>query len=208
MPKLTKPSKTAARGRPRSEEARRAILDATRVLVEKSGYRAATIEAIAARAGVAKTTIYRWWPNRSALMVELLVGMATVAVPLPGGGEPLRALRTELRGISAAMNGLMGRLLVSILGEAQDDPETRETLLKGLFVPRHQATSGILRRAQASGALLRGVTPEDLTDMIVGPLFFRLFVHHAPVNEKFAFQVYEHVLAGLRPKRPKRARRK
>ena len=74
----TSPS-PASPGRPRSLRAQRDILDATSERIEKGGYPAATIEAIAARSGVAKTTIYRWWPNRAALVVDLLVQVAAEA---------------------------------------------------------------------------------------------------------------------------------
>src|SRR5258705_9646437 len=89
-------------GRPRSEQAGGAVLDAARELYEKQGYAAATIEAIAARSGVAKTTIYRSWDNRAALLVDVLVEMASASVPPPQGGDPMRAMRAELRGIAGA----------------------------------------------------------------------------------------------------------
>src|SRR4051812_6085642 len=87
---------TAAPGRPRSEQACQAVLAAALALVQEGGYPAATIEEIAARWGVAKTTIYRWWPSRPALMVDLMMRMAAAVAPPPVGPDPLRALRTEL----------------------------------------------------------------------------------------------------------------
>lgn len=93
----------AARGRPRSARARRAVLAATRALVEKGGYAAATIEAIAARCGVPKTTIYRAWPTRPALVVDLLMEMAGQARPSSlgagpaGGGAPRNGRRMFAR---------------------------------------------------------------------------------------------------------------
>ena len=93
----------AMRGRPRSLSARRAILDAALALVVKGGYSAATIEAIAAYSGVAKTTIYRWWPNRPALVVELLMELAGAAAPPPPvGDDPMAELKTELRLVAQA----------------------------------------------------------------------------------------------------------
>src|SRR5512134_4027651 len=90
------------RGRPRSQRARRAVMDAARALVDKGGYEAATIESIAARSGVAKTTIYRSWASRGALLVDLLMEMAGSEVPPPTGLDPLGAVRIEMRGIAAA----------------------------------------------------------------------------------------------------------
>src|SRR5512140_2580960 len=112
---------SVARGRPRSEDARLAVLKATRALIEEGGYSAATIEAIAARSGVAKTTIYRWWPNRAVIAIEVLVEISGEAAPIPQGRDALGALRTELRRVARAANELPGRLLVSLLSEAESD---------------------------------------------------------------------------------------
>jgi AcrR family transcriptional regulator len=191
------PAPAPTRGRPRSQQARRAILDATRALVEKGGYEAATIEAIAARSGVAKTTVYRWWPNRPALVVELLTGMAAETVPPPSGPDPLAAVRTEMRGIAGASDHLMGRLLTSLLGEAQRDPEIRTALLDGLFYPRSEGTAKMIRQAQASGALRKDVPALLIVDLLVGPLFYRMFVRHQPLNEAFVNRVFQCVVKGL-----------
>ena len=195
------PSTAAVRGRPRSQRARRAVLDATRALVEKGGYAAATIEAIAARSGVAKTTIYRWWPNRPALVVDLLMEMAEVAVPPPSGPDPLRAVRTEMRGIAAAADHLMGRLLTSLLGEAQHDPEIRRALLNGLFHPRSAATGKMIQKAQASGLLRKDLPAPVVVDLLVGPLFYRMFVRHHPLSDAFVAQVFRGVMTGLEKRR-------
>ena len=177
------------------------MLNAARALFEKGGYAAATVEAIAARAGVAKTTIYRWWPNRASLLVEVLVEAAAVVAPPPEGRDPLRALRAELRRSAVAANGFTGRLLTSLLGEAQQNPEVRTALLEGLFYPRREATAGAIRRAQASGALRSDVPPYVASDLLFGPLFFRMFVQHEPVTEAFVKQALQYVLEGLKPKR-------
>lgn len=193
------------RGRPRSQRARRAILEAARALVEKGGYEAATIEAIAARSGVAKTTIYRWWPNRAALVVDLLVRVAMEAAPLPStGGDPMLALRTELYLVAEASEALPGRLLISLLGEAEHDPDIRGALQEGLFKPRRQAVAKVIRRAQLGGALRRGVPPLLAADLFYGPLFYRKFIRHEPVSREFVRQVFQHVLAGIQATRTSR----
>jgi AcrR family transcriptional regulator len=192
------------RGRPRSESAQRAVLDAARALLEEGGYGAATTEAIAARAGVAKTTIYRWWPNRAALLVDLLVTEANTVAPPPETGDGLQSLKKELKGITAAINGLSGRLLASLLGEAQTDPELRDALLTRLFYPRTRHTAGAIGRAQAAGDVRTDVPSHLAVDLFLGPLFYRMFVQHAPVSEAFVKQVTQYVLEGLRPRSAKR----
>jgi AcrR family transcriptional regulator len=153
---------------------------------------------------VAKTTIYRSWPNRPTLVVDLLAQMAAVAVPLPGGRDAMRALRREFRQIAKIADGLEGRLLISLLGEAQRDPAVRTALLERIFHPRTEASAHAVRRAQASGTLRRDVPPSLAVDLLVGPLFYRMFVQHAPVTEDFVKQVFQHVLAGLGPRSARR----
>lgn len=187
----------ATRGRPRSQRARSAVLDAARALFEEGGYTAATIEAIAARAGVAKTTIYRWWPNRPALVVDLLLQIAAAAAPPPAGPDPLRALRTELLRVAVAADDLPGRLLLSLLGEAQRDPEVRAALMQGLFDPRRRATARVIRQAQVSGALRGDVPPLLAVDLLFGPLFYRRFIRQESITQGFVKRVFENVLEGL-----------
>lgn len=194
-------------GRPRSQRAKRAVLDAARALVEKGGYSAATIEAIAARSGVAKTTIYRWWPNRAALVVDLLVRLATEAAPLPlVGGDPMLVLRTELQLVAEAAEALPGRLLISLLGEAEHDPDIRGALQRGLFTPRRQAVARVIRRAQGAGVIRSDVPPLLAGDLLYGALFYRKFIRHESVSRAFVRQVFQNVLAGLQVQRTKRSR--
>ena len=198
----------ALRGRPRSPRAQAAVLKAARALVEEHGYPAATIEAIAARSGVAKTTIYRRWPNRTDLFVDLLVMAADAALPPPAGQDPLEALHAELRQGAAAAVGLPGQLLVSLLWEAQHDPDVRSALLQRVLLPRREARVQTIRRAQAAGALRADLPLKVAVDLLWGPLFYRMWVRHEPVSSGFVTQVFENVLAGLgaRPRGAKRAR--
>ena len=189
----------AAGGRPRSERARHAILRAASDLFEKGGYPAATIEAIAARSGVAKTTIYRWWPHRAALMVELLLTMAEQAAPPPAGPDPMRALQAELHSVAQAVDAPPGRLLMALLSEALNVAEVRDALLEGLFAPRRKATANVIRRAQESGALRADVSPELAVDLFFGPLFYRTLIRQEPATNGFLRQLYENVMIGLKP---------
>jgi AcrR family transcriptional regulator len=198
----------APRGRPRSEQARRAILAAALELVRADGYAAATIDAVARRAGVARTTIYRWWPSGAALLVDVLVDiLATDVAPVPVGNDPLRAIRLEMRRTASVSAKLPGRLLLSLLGEAENDPRVRVAILERLAYPRRERTARAIREAQARGLLRDDLHPYVIRDLFLGPLFYRLIVGHDSVTERFATQVYERVLAGLAPE-GKRGKRK
>ena len=206
VPRKRPPSPVpAARGRPRSRRVQEAVFDAASALLEEGGYPAATIEAIAARSGVAKTTIYRRWPNRSALFVDLMGRLTDTELPAPVGGDPLRGLHLELRTAGVNADRVPGRLMVSLLGEAQHDPEVRAALLQRVLLPRREVRARAIRRAQASGALRGDLHPNLAVDLLWGPVFYRMLVRHEPVTPGFVTQVFESVLTGLKP-RPRAAK--
>jgi AcrR family transcriptional regulator len=169
-------------------------------LFEAGGYNAATIGAIAARSGVAKTTIYRWWPNRAALLVELLLELSARLAPEPAGNIPLQAIRTELRRVTKAADALPGRMLLSLLSRSQSDPNVRNALLDGLFSPRRRATAKIIRQGQAQGVFRKDISPLLAVDIVYGPLFYRRFVRQEPVTGGFPDLVLRHVMEGLAPR--------
>lgn len=175
------------------------MFDAALALLEEGGYPAATIEAIAARSGVAKTTIYRRWPNRSSLFVDLMGRLTETELPAPVGRDPLHGLRVELRTAGVNADRVPGQLMVSLLGEAQHDPEVRAALLQRVLLPRREVRIRAIRRAQASGMLRRDLHPHVAVDLLWGPVFYRMLVRHEPVTPGFVTQVFESVLAGLRP---------
>src|ERR1700733_11433873 len=93
---------TRSRGRPRSDSARRAILRAARELIDENGPTALTVEGIAARAGVGKPTIYRWWPDRhSVAMAALMEGESTLSASGNAGRSPMGALQRQLKKVVA-----------------------------------------------------------------------------------------------------------
>ena len=98
-------------GRPRCEETRGAILRAAHELLESGGLGAFTIEAVAERSGAAKTTIYRWWPNKGALAMESLLGVAETLSPFPETESARADLRVHLHLYATALRGRAGKLL-------------------------------------------------------------------------------------------------
>lgn len=185
------------RGRPRSRDAEDAVREAARAIFEEQGYAGVTVEAIAARSGVAKTTIYRRWPDRVAVLVDVLTEAAAATIPTPTGQDPVRALRREVRRVASAANAFPGRLLMALLGHAQHDPAIRDAFLTRLFEPRHRASADAIRRAQALGTIRREVDADLATDLFFGPLFFRMLVRHAPPSEAFAEQTFRYAMEGL-----------
>ncbi|PYP75396.1 MAG: hypothetical protein DMD35_21385 [Gemmatimonadetes bacterium] len=187
----------APRGRPRSEQARRAIISAGLEIVRDEGYQAMTIDAVAKRSGVARTTIYRWWPSCAMLLIDVFLELAAVEAPSPTGPDPLRAIRLELRRIAVVSNALVGRVLLALLGAAQHDPAVRTALLERVIRPRREASARAVRDAQARGLIRDDVNPYVAVDLLYGPIFYRMLVGHEPATERFATQTFERVMEGL-----------
>jgi AcrR family transcriptional regulator len=179
----------------RSERSRRAIVSAAVDLVHEIGYRKLTIEAIAARAGVGKQTIYRWWPSRGALLVDAMVaGRGRVEIGVVDTGDLAADLRAMLVAVVRVITGEHGPLLASLLGEMQQDPQLRAAFDEAIFEPVRSSYRARLSAAREAAADSANDWPDDDTvlDLAFGPLWFRLLTRPDHLDEGFA-----HDVAGL-----------
>ena len=162
------------RGRPRSAEAHQAILSATLTLLDEIGYRALTIEAVAARAGVGKTTIYRRWPSKLELVVE---AVAEMRPPLPTEdtgsiqGDFLAFQRGQISRVAA---GPMPRIAPRLLAESVNDRELHEAVQRELIDPIRKAIGEVLQRGVDRGELRADLDLELATDVIHGTVVYRI----------------------------------
>jgi AcrR family transcriptional regulator len=154
-------------GRPRSPEAHAAILRAALELALEGGLRGLSMEAIAARAGVGKATIYRRWKSKEALFVEAVQQMArTPEIPDTG------TVRGDLEAVVAATIGRMARdafrIIPRLLADAADDPRLLAAMQEALLTPRRAALGEILRRGVARGELRADLDVELVTQIVFG----------------------------------------
>ena len=163
---------TTRAGRPRSERAQTAVLDAVVALLDEVGYQHLTVEAVAARAGVGRTTVYRWWPTKAALVVDALATtLPRVTVGITDDGR--RDLRTVLDRMAIAECGpSMAETLPALAAEARRDPDTAERLA-GLLGPRRAADAAVLLAAAARGDLPLHLDVSLLLDVALGALLWR-----------------------------------
>jgi len=104
--------------------------------------------------------------------------------------------------VAAAAEGLGGRILVALLGEADRDPQLREALMQGLFAPRRRATAAVVEDGQRRGVIRHGIHPLVATDLIFGPFFYRRFIRQEKVTKAFLDQTFEFAMKGLAPSPP------
>ena len=196
-PREINPTEIKLPGRPRCEETRGAILRAAYELLESGGLGAFTIEAVAERSGAAKTTIYRWWPNKGALAMESLLGVAEAQSPFPETDSPRADLRAHLHLYAKALRGRAGKLLTGIVAEAQKDPATRDAFIASYMAPRRQAARHLLERGMARGEFRPGLDIEGICDALYGFFYLRLLFGHRPMDDGAVDQLLDIVLNGI-----------
>jgi AcrR family transcriptional regulator len=197
----------APRGRPRSERARSAVLAAATELLVSGGVQAVTMEAIAARARVSKSTVYKWWPTRGHVMLDSLAGLTDAAAPAaPAGGVPLAdALTAEVGALVRAVRDTpAGRLVADLVAAAQADPGIRTALDERWVRPRRAACARLLHDAVARGELRPGTDVTAVLDQLFAPVYHRLLLGHRPLGDDLAATLVRQLLDGLRdrPGRP------
>jgi AcrR family transcriptional regulator len=199
-------STTTRRGRPRSEKARMAILQSAADLLLDQGGGQVSMDAVAARAGVSKATIYRWWPSRERLALDALVEWASAASP-PRDTGTLRGdlLALVLPWVRDVRRRQFGRVIAALIAHAQADPEFAEDYRHHFVEQRREPMQAAFTRAVERGEVPADLDVDAALDLVYGPLYHRLLHGHAPLSDEFAEKVVDLALNGIRGQSPLRA---
>lgn len=182
----------------RSQRTHRAVMTAAAQLLAENGYSSITIEAIAARASVAKTTIYRWWSTKAAIFMELYNELAAEMLTGLDTGSVEKDLRNLLRGLFKLFTTTSaGPAMVGMIAEAQSSPEFAKVFQEQFMVHRRNITRKILERGVERGELQADLDINLAIDVISGSIWYRLLQGHAPLDEHFADSVIRQVLFGI-----------
>lgn len=161
-------------GRPRSDDSHRAILDSTRRLLTHMPVAQLSVEAIAKKAGVGKTTIYRWWPNKQAVVMDAVFSQPGFLNILPASASAFDGVKAQIEKLLRQLSGKNGRVVAEIIGEAQSDPEAIKALIAHFFQDRYNALARYVNEGKDRGEFAADLDVEASIDMILGPIFFRL----------------------------------
>jgi AcrR family transcriptional regulator len=187
----------------RNEAVRRAILDASLHLCAELGYRRLTVEAIAARAGVSKKTIYRWWPSKGAVMLEAVDDVATTAVEHADTGDLAADLHRQLSAVIGMLTPTKTSAAVGLIAEALHDEELANDLRERLIRPRIEEFKERLRQAQRDGQFPADADLDVALDLIYGPLYHRLVYHLGLPDPDELRTLVAHALHAFSPAPPK-----
>lgn len=187
------------KGRPRNEaaESHAAIMDAVYELLQERSVRNLTMDAVAKRAGVGKPTLYKWWPSKAALVFamfhERLAGRPDATDDLTAEA----AIRAKLRHLIGAFTGLFGKVIAELIAEGQSNESILRELYDRHIGVRRASTIADIERGKASGEFSADVNPELLIDAIFAPVYYRLLLGIAPLNEQYGEDLIDQVLRGL-----------
>ena len=190
---------TRGPGRPRSEEARRAILETTLELLQKTGFNDLSIESVAAHAEVGKATVYRWWPNKAALVMEAFVLAVESELKYASTGSAEAVIRDQMRRWTKVFRSPLGKVISAVIGAGQSEPEMLEAFRHYYVQPRRVEARKLLREAMLNGEIRSDIDPDTILDLLYGPLYLRLLLHHAELTPELADLVFDIVMPGLKP---------
>jgi AcrR family transcriptional regulator len=176
-------------GRPRSQVARKAILKAAYHLLKDQGHEGVSTSQLASNAGVSTATLYRWWPTKEAVLLEAFFEAAGEMLPFRQDKSPLARLRKHVVEAARFLKSEHGRVMARLIMAIQEDDELRRGFLQIYYLPRRAAAHAVIQEAIQAGELPSDTDPEILIDALYGPLYARLLLGHAPLDEKFAEKI-------------------
>jgi AcrR family transcriptional regulator len=184
-------------GRPRDHQATALVVKTAFDLLDEEGLARLTIQKIVQRSGVAKTTIYRRWPNVASIVMDaFLLDMASVA-PISPKKSATETVRTSMRLFARTLKTRRGQLLRGLLSRAQDDRDLKEAFWLRWIKPRRDAMTEVLRLGVAAGEFRAGLDLDIVIDGLYGPIYYRLLVPYADLSNSYVDALAENLLKGI-----------
>jgi AcrR family transcriptional regulator len=186
-------------GRPRSEESRQSILRSTlKLLKQEGGFPELSIEAIAADANVGKTTVYRWWPTKAALVADAFSASADEELRFPNTGSVRNDMSLQMRRLIRLFRSKRGKVVAALLAGGQSDPELLEAYRDRFLWPRRRQAYQTLQRGIDRGELPANSDFDRILDSLYGPILMRFLIRHVKLEESFADELCALVLQGVK----------
>jgi AcrR family transcriptional regulator len=176
-----------------------AILRSALKLLGENGFSDLTIEDVAAHATVGKATVYRWWPNKAALIADAFASSATRKLHFPDTGSVYTDMSQQMRQLIKIFRSRRGRIVSAILGGGQSDRDLIAAFRDRFLWPRRREAYATLQRGIERGELRRNVDMDLLLDSLYGPIYMRFLIRHDKLTPEFVDHLCELVLAGAHP---------
>lgn len=192
---LVERTQNRPQGRPRSQAAETAVLDAAYHLLSEKGLKKVTVEAIAAEAKVSKATIYKWWSGRAAVLLSAFLREARHALPYP---QELTKTEIErcLLAMCRAFQGPIGQMMSAIVAEGQISEDLAHEFGADYIKARREDGVKLVQQGIDLG-ILRPGDPHTILDLLYAPLYYRLLFKHQPLSDAFVKEYVQLVLGGV-----------
>jgi AcrR family transcriptional regulator len=194
-PRSTKPRAARAAGRPRDEAVHRAILDAAYAILVEEGLAHFSIDAVAVRAKVARTTVYRRWPDKMQLMNESFLRAFEPTLEFASTNSPRDDFRALAVSLARTLSGPNGRIAASVVAQAQSDAETRQMFLKDFSQPLRKHSTVLLQAGIDKKAFREDLNIARVIDAMVGAVYLRLLFGQS-TGPAWAHQLVDTLLEG------------
>jgi AcrR family transcriptional regulator len=195
-------TETAAKPDRRVERSRRAILDATRELLAEGNVSALTVEAVAARSGVAKTTIYRRWRDKWELALDAVMidVVQRLEEPVDVGDTRKELLAFADWVVTMLAATPMGPAMQGLVSQIATDPRLARVYREQVVQPRLAQLAPVIARGIARGDLRAGTEVRSVHEFLAGPIFYRLLLSGAPLDRTLGARLVDDILAGFTPR--------
>ncbi len=192
------------RGRPpgNAATAHGAILDAVYELLQTKSVRDLTIEEVAKRAGVGKPTIYRWWPSKAALVMDMFEERIAPQFRVSDAATAEATIRRNVTALIRLLNGFFGKVSAEIIAEGQSEPDVLREYRERYVLKRRALSHDVIRRAKTRGEFREDVDPQLLIDMIYAPIYYRLLVRHEKLDKRFGDALVANVMTCVKQPSP------
>ena len=182
------------RGRQRDPEVTARVLAAARELLLEHGAATVTAEGIAARAGVSKGTIYRWWPNAASVVMDAFLNGVQPVLVFPNTGSVRDDLRLQLRAVFALFRSPTGRVIADLVADAQRQPHLAAALREHYLAPRRAAAKAVLQQGITRHEIRPDLDLDAALDLLYGAAYYRLLLQHSSLDDQQADVLVDHVL--------------
>lgn len=190
------PEPESAGGRPRSTDATEAVRAAALALAYEGGVHFATVERMAERSGVAKSTIYRRWPNAASAVMDAFLDDIAPSIPYRRMARVEDTFVAAVKQLVAALKGRRGDLLRHLLGAAQSDALLQQAFWDNWIGPRRDQAMEVIAHAQAAGQLPADIDADALVDAIFGAVYYRLMIPYQELSAAYAESMVRLVFEG------------
>jgi AcrR family transcriptional regulator len=187
----------AKRGRPRNVETQKSILSASYELLLESGFGTVTVEKIAERAGVSKATIYKWWTNKAAVVMDGFLSAAAARLPVPDTGSVFNDILIHATSLARFLTSREGKVIKELIGEGQFDSGLAEAYQTRYFHPRRLEAKHLMERGVQRGELRENLDLDLSIDLIYGPIFYRLLVIGEYLDDVYVENLVKYSFTGI-----------